>query len=162
MAGLSRCLIAEMPAVSARKELTNYSIDTHNIVVNQLLFPKKGEPRFLVNLVKCPRRSDGLAYMLIFRSDSNCEQCGVRTKMQQKYLKEAFDLYEDGFHIVQLPLLTEEVRGVEKLKEFSKVSSNCRTFCADTPLREVDSRLYSPFPYRCSSRRTCRTISSIA
>lgn len=41
--------------------------------------------------------------------------------MQQKYLREAYELYDDGFHIVKLPLLTEEVRGVERLREFSKV-----------------------------------------
>lgn len=91
------------------QELTSYEIDTHNIVVNQLLFPKKSEllSSTRLSLLTCP--------------GDNCEQCSVRNKMQQKYLREAFDLYEDGFHIVQLPLLTEEVRGVEKIKEFSKV-----------------------------------------
>ncbi|KAG6371550.1 anion-transporting ATPase [Boletus reticuloceps] len=76
------------------QELTAYEIDTHNIVVNQLLFPK---------------------------NSSNCEHCKVRQKMQQKYLAEAHELYDEFFHIIQLPLLTEEVRGPQKLKEFSKM-----------------------------------------
>jgi len=76
------------------QELSAYEIDTHNIVVNQLLFPKAG---------------------------SNCEQCGVRAAMQQKYLREAHELYDGLFHLVMLPLLTEEVRGPEKLKQFSKM-----------------------------------------
>jgi len=76
------------------QELTAYEIDTHNIVVNQLLFPK---------------------------TESNCEHCRVRHSMQQKYLKEAHELYDEFFHIIQLPLLTEEVRGPQKLKEFSEM-----------------------------------------
>jgi len=76
------------------QELATYEIDTHNIVVNQLLFPK---------------------------STSNCEHCQVRYKMQQKYLNEAHELYDEYFHIIRLPLLTEEVRGPEKLKQFSEM-----------------------------------------
>jgi len=76
------------------QELATYGIDTHNIVLNQLLFPAK---------------------------DNNCPHCTVRHAMQQKYLKEANELYDEFFHIIQLPLLTEEVRGPEKLKEFSKM-----------------------------------------
>ncbi|KAG1825467.1 anion-transporting ATPase [Suillus subaureus] len=79
------------------QELTAYEIDTHNIVVNQLLFPKTCKYSLLPH------------------------HCQVRRKMQQKYLAEAHELYDEFFHIVQLPLLTEEVRGPEKLKEFSKM-----------------------------------------
>jgi len=73
------------------QELASYHIDTHCIVVNQLLFPERG---------------------------NDCLQCNARRKMQKKYLDQIEELY-DEFNVVKMPLLVDEVRGKERLEKFS-------------------------------------------
>jgi Anion-transporting ATPase len=42
-----------------------------------------------------------------------------RAKMQQRYLEQFDELY-DGFHVVKLPLLEAEVRGLPAIQSFSR------------------------------------------
>lgn len=79
------------------QELLSFGIDTHNIIVNQLLFP--------------PASSS---------DKEGCVKCKARWAIQCKYLGQMDDLYGEDFHLVKLPLMPHEVRGVGALQEFAK------------------------------------------
>jgi len=74
------------------QELTKFKIDVDNIIINQVLFPSK---------------------------ESHCGFCQARVKMQQKYINQIVDLYED-FHVIKTPLLDHEIRGIKDLGQFSQ------------------------------------------
>ncbi|CAK8560913.1 unnamed protein product [Lathyrus sativus] len=74
------------------QELTKFEIDTHNIIINQVIFDDE---------------------------DVESKLLKARMKMQQKYLDQFYMLYDD-FNITKLPLLPEEVTGVEALRSFSR------------------------------------------
>ncbi|XP_051115746.1 ATPase GET3A [Andrographis paniculata] len=73
------------------QELTKFEIDTHNIIINQVIFDEEVVESKLLK---------------------------ARMRMQQKYLDQFYMLYDD-FHITKLPLLPQEVCGVEALTAFS-------------------------------------------
>eukprot|EP01006_Ploeotia_vitrea_P004406 TRINITY_DN114497_c0_g1_i1.p1 TRINITY_DN114497_c0_g1~~TRINITY_DN114497_c0_g1_i1.p1 ORF type:complete len:364 (-),score=185.73 TRINITY_DN114497_c0_g1_i1:323-1414(-) len=98
------------------QELNKYEIDSHNIVVNQVLMVEDGE---------C------------------CKKCTARQRMQRKYLNQITDLYED-FHVTILPLLDEEVRGRDCLDVFRQLIINPPTFDVSTGI--ISSALPKPTP----------------
>eukprot|EP00899_Mesostigma_viride_P012041 jgi/Mesvir1/20838/Mv07931-RA.1 len=73
------------------QDLAKFEIDTRNIIINQVIMSK--------NLLDPLLRA--------------------RMDMQNKYIRQYHDLYED-FHIIQLPLQPEELRGVDSIKDFAK------------------------------------------
>lgn len=113
------------------QELARFEIDTHNIIINQVLF----QPDV---------------------SDSKLLQARVR--MQQKYLDQFHELYED-FNITKLPLLPEEVRGVESLKSFSR---NLTTPYVPEPATDsVDSQRIRELEAEVASlQATCKGLQS--
>ncbi|XP_021717589.1 ATPase ASNA1 homolog [Chenopodium quinoa] len=74
------------------QELAKFEIDTHNIIINQVLFDDEVVDSKLLK---------------------------ARMRMQERYIDQFYMLYED-FHITKLPLMPEEVTGLQALRSFSR------------------------------------------
>ncbi len=102
------------------QELSKSEIDTHNVVVNQVLFPDKDAEDLVEwhskNKDKLPQEAKDLIGKTI-----------ARKRMQDRYISQIFELYED-FHVTLMPLLDNEVRGKDSLESFSKL-----LLCPDEP-----------------------------
>ncbi|KAJ1426863.1 P-loop containing nucleoside triphosphate hydrolase [Sesbania bispinosa] len=96
------------------QELTKFEIDTHNIIINQVLFDDE---------------------------DVESKLLQARMKMQQKYIDQFYMLYDD-FHITKLPLLPKEVTGVEALKAFSRhFMSPYQPLCSRDQVERLENRI---------------------
>lgn len=83
------------------QELSKSEIDTHNVVVNQVLFPDQ-DAEDLVEWYKDAKDTlPGKAQTLIGKTIA-------RKRMQDRYIQQIFELYED-FHVTLMPLLDNEV-----------------------------------------------------
>jgi len=93
------------------QELSKNEIDTHNVVVNQVLFPNKDAEDLVEWYSDAKAKLPEEAQQLIGKTIA-------RKRMQDRYISQIFELYED-FHIILMPLLDNEVRGVAALDSFS-------------------------------------------
>ena len=98
------------------QELSKSEIDTHNVVVNQVLFPDK-DAEDLVDWYKGAKES------LPSEAQDLIGKTIARKRMQDKYISQIFELYED-FNVTLMPLLDSEVRGVAALESFSALLLN--------------------------------------
>jgi len=93
------------------QELSKSEIDTHNVVVNQVLFPHKDAADLVEWYKKVKDTLPGEAQDLIGKTIA-------RKRMQDRYISQIYELYED-FHVILMPLLDAEVRGSASLEAFS-------------------------------------------
>jgi arsenite-transporting ATPase len=96
------------------QELTKFEIDTHNIIINQVIFDDE---------------------------DVESKLLKARMKMQQKYLDQFYMLYDD-FNITKLPLLPQEVTGVEALRAFSRhFLTPYQSICSRDQVERLENRV---------------------
>ena len=102
------------------QELSKSEIDTHNVVVNQVLFPDKvwyrcSQMRIIYRIIGDFKDAEdlqewytGAKDLLPAEAQELISKTLARKRMQDKYIGQIFELYED-FHVTLMPLLNNEV-----------------------------------------------------
>jgi anion-transporting ArsA/GET3 family ATPase len=150
------------------QELTKSDIDTHNVVVNQVLFPEKVTAHYssssFDDLSACLHVSFDLCLLSLSLSLSLSQDVEdiiewyggaketlpieaqeiinksiARKRMQDRYISQIFELYED-FHVVLMPLLDNEV---------ASSASLCLSPLTDVFVRSAGHQLCKPSQSYC-------------
>ena len=111
------------------QELSKSEIDTHNVVVNQVLFPDKDAEDLVEWYAGAKATLPQEAQDLIGKTIA-------RKRMQDRYISQIFELYED-FHVILMPLLDNEVEAMHLF--YTVISTSVILFVFDMELRILTS-----------------------
>mmetsp|Transcript_18860 Transcript_18860/g.32694 ORF Transcript_18860/g.32694 Transcript_18860/m.32694 type:complete len:712 (+) Transcript_18860:71-2206(+) len=91
------------------QQLEKIGMHVNNIVLNQLL----------IDAIE--QRSEQFKDDEQAKHKALLQLCDARLSIQQKYVSQLLELYGEDFHITQMPILDDEIRGAEKLRLFSSM-----------------------------------------
>ena len=120
------------------QELSKSEIDTHNVVVNQVLFPDKDAEDLVEWYAGAKATLPQEAQDLIGKTIS-------RKRMQDRYISQIFELYED-FHITLMPLLDNEVLYLLVITSSARHLNSC---LAHTGGIRFDAKHFMTIAYPC-------------
>ena len=101
------------------KEFTNPDLTTFIPVLIPEFLPLYETERLLQELMNLNMDANSIIVNQILPPNDHCEYCKKRTQIQTKYLGQIDMLYGD-FHLLKIKERTEEVRGLDALKDFGK------------------------------------------
>jgi arsenite-transporting ATPase len=78
--------------------------------------------RLLQTLYEYEIPSSHIIINMIFPDMPDCSFCRSRKNMQEKYIAQIHDIYDD-FTITEVPLFPTEIQGIPALQQLSKILS---------------------------------------
>jgi arsenite-transporting ATPase len=104
---------------AAKEELADPAKTSFVIVMISELMAIYETERLLSSLIEYEIPVKYFVINQLLPDNSHCNFCANRRQMQQKHLREIRDLYADEFNLIEMPQYSEEIRKIDKLREFA-------------------------------------------